>query len=197
MTWDWSTAFAVAGLGRPSTGEDGRDEARAIVQLVDEDTGAVAFASVGDVRRRHRPRGARPAARAQRAGRGSWEQTRRPEGLRWFRPVDLELPRFPVDDKGLSRLTVGRSMLFLHDVLGYTELDFEALDRSVHHALTDRYEGRLLGYDHHTLGRRPGAQRPGPRRRRCRAPPGRSRWTSSRSAVAASSPVTSSIAPVA
>ena len=48
-------------------------------------------------------------------------------------------------------MTVGRSMLFLHDVLGYTELDFEGLDRSVHHALTDRYEGRLLGYDHHTL----------------------------------------------
>ena len=153
----WGTALRDVGLVVRDVGTSPLelDEPGAIGQFVDETTGAVLFAMQGDAATS--AEGSR-LVRIVSRGRGrltapSWERDFRTEQLRWFRKSDRDVPaqNATVDLDGLARISVGPSLLLLHDWLGRTDIDFAALDEDLHEMLSDRYEGRVLGYDHHTL----------------------------------------------
>ena len=85
-----------------------------------------------------------------------WEETHRPEGLRRFDPEAASLER---GDDGFQpepeQLRGGPVLLLLHGPLSTTAGGFCDLRGLGLARLSERYEGRVLGYDHFTLSKSP------------------------------------------
>ena len=85
-----------------------------------------------------------------------WEETHRPEGLRRFDP---EAASLGCTDDGFhpepEQLRGGSALLLLHGPLSTTAGGFCDLRGLGLARLSERYEGRVLGYDHFTLSKSP------------------------------------------
>ena len=85
-----------------------------------------------------------------------WEETHRPEGLRRFDP---EAASLGCTDDGFhpepEQLRGGSVLLLLHGPLSTTASGFCDLRGLGLARLSERYEGRVLGYDHFTLSKSP------------------------------------------
>ena len=81
---------------------------------------------------------------------GKWEGARRPTRLRDFGPANYGLPAMGDAFDG-SRLTAGRSLLFLHGTFSTGHGSFGALPPATMETLAARYEGRVFALEHPTL----------------------------------------------
>lgn len=85
-----------------------------------------------------------------------WEGQHRPYGLRLFTPADFRQPGgAPLTRSDWDHLTGGRILLFIHGTFSTAPAAFQLIPDDVFKALHDRYEGRVLAFNHFTLSHDP------------------------------------------
>ncbi len=102
--------------------------------------------------------------RATKAGIGSWEESKRPYGIRRFDPSNFQAPStYKPGDPGPRMLEAGqwrelgrgRALLFVHGTFSRSWEAFGGFDGATMQRLHDLYDGRLFAFDHKTLGEDP------------------------------------------
>jgi hypothetical protein len=85
-----------------------------------------------------------------------WEEKKRPYSLR---PVTADDFREHVvvrpEEADWGRLAGGRALLLIHGTSSRSDIAFSGLDPAFVRALHEHYEGRVFGFDHHTLSDAP------------------------------------------
>jgi hypothetical protein len=85
-----------------------------------------------------------------------WEAANRPYLVRSFGVDDYDEPAVEgLSDGQWEMLAGGRALLFVHGTFSTTHSGFAGLPRDTVARLLDRYQGRLFGFDHHTLSATP------------------------------------------
>jgi hypothetical protein len=80
---------------------------------------------------------------------GSWEAKHRPYALRTFTPRNYHEPEAPMPD--WKALSGQRSLLFVHGTHTRSHLEFTHAPVDFVESLSERYEGRVLAFDHPTV----------------------------------------------
>jgi hypothetical protein len=114
----------------------GRGTTRGIIPGLDKVIRVVTFPIAWAV-----GKGARFAAR-------EWDQGRHPPAVRTYGPKgDLS----ELDDRAWKRLSAGPALLFVHGTFSTTQGGFGGLTPDTRKALDEKYEGRVIAYDHPTI----------------------------------------------
>jgi hypothetical protein len=85
---------------------------------------------------------------------GGWEAKHRPHALRTITPANYREPEAPMPD--WKALSGRRSLLFVHGTHTRSHLEFTHAPEDFVSSLYERYEGRVLAFDHPTVSVDPG-----------------------------------------
>ncbi|MEA2488829.1 MAG: hypothetical protein QOH21_621 [Acidobacteriota bacterium] len=85
-----------------------------------------------------------------------WEEANRPYGVRWFTPQDYDQPHGrALTAADWKTLAGGRTLLFVHGTFSTAHSGFAGIDRAKMQELSDRYDGRMIAFNHFTLSDAP------------------------------------------